>query len=292
MYFRAQTKLSPPLRGSSNDLHALNQPVTLQTGRPARGGRIARNVTSLSLGNSQLLYRFSNQTARNYPNIIYNKRVPVRIYASSRLMPDKQQPSYFVIAAVVAAELYRATQVARQIALTASNARSLAMRAGQGAAGFRPITDFIDELASITVRASDEINSQAIAISRIASDTARAESALERFDTTFSKAADAPYRASLDAPYRRTQSHRDSLRASFREQVASLKKHLEELAGELRTATVLAAMSRIEASQAGTQFEQPLNVVAQNVSEAAVEIQRRVKYSQQMFNHLGHDYAD
>lgn len=204
----------------------------------------------------------------------------------------QQQPNYFVTAAIVAAELYQAMVVARQIALTASNARSLAMRAGQGAAGFRAITDFIDELASVTVTAADAINTQAIAISRVAADSARAESALYRFDAIFNKAADAPYLTSLTASYERTQAHRDSLRISFDQQVAQLKNQLEELARELRTASVLAAMSRVEASQAGVEFEQPLNVIAQNVADAAADIQQRVSHSQQMFSHLGNAYVD
>ncbi|TQV78037.1 chemotaxis protein [Exilibacterium tricleocarpae] len=207
-------------------------------------------------------------------------------------MPQTEQPNYFVIAAIVAAELYQAMVVARQIALTASNARSLAIRAGQGAAGFRAITDFIDDLASVTVNASKVINNQAVAVSRIASDTARAEFALVSFDNAFHKASGAPYLSSLDASYQRTQEYRDSLREKFDKQVVNLNSRLEELARELRTAMVLSAMSRVEASQAGGQFEQPLNVIAQKVADAAAEIQRRVKYSRQMFSHLGKGRAD
>ncbi|WP_325892417.1 hypothetical protein [Grimontia sp. NTOU-MAR1] len=59
-------------------------------------------------------------------------------------MTDLNADSHFVTAAVVAAELYKAREIANDISLTASNARALALRAGQGAAGFRAITDFID----------------------------------------------------------------------------------------------------------------------------------------------------
>lgn len=194
--------------------------------------------------------------------------------------------SYFVVAAIVAAELHRAMQVARDIALTASNARALALRAGQGAAGFRAITDFIDNLAATTVDASQAINEQAVKMSRIASDTVRSESALQRFDKVYTKAANATHLSSLNPAYTKTKSSHGSYKALFDHQVKQLASELEELGKELRTATVLAAMSRVEASQSGIEFEQPLNVVAQSVADAAREIQRCVSNAQQLIFQL------
>lgn len=199
-------------------------------------------------------------------------------------MQNKQ--NYFVIAAIVAADLHGAMRVARNISLTASNARALALRAGQGAAGFRAITDSIDELATVTVNSSRSINELASAFSRTSADVARAESALERFDWAYRSAHDSPHLSSLDQAYTRTQKNLLRLQGIFNQQAGALKTQLDELAGELRTATVLSAMSRVEASQAGAQFEGPLNSVAQNVADAAEEIQRRVRSSQQLFTHL------
>jgi len=194
--------------------------------------------------------------------------------------------NYFVIAALVAADLHAAMAVAQGISLTASNARALALRAGQGAAGFRAITDSIEELATATVSSSRLINEHASAFSQTSADMARAETALARFDWAYESAHDSPYLSSLDGAYRRTQMKHRRLQNVFKQQVRALCSKLEELASELRTATVLAAMSRVEASQAGAQFEGPLNLVAQNVADAAAEIQRLVRSSQQRFTYL------
>ena len=202
------------------------------------------------------------------------------------------RPQHFVVAATVAAELYQAMKVARQIGLTASNARALAMRAGQSAKGFCSVTDFIDELAKFTVKASDTINGQAIAISRTATEIARAASALQRFDVVFKKAADSPHLSSLNNSYEQTLSHLNLLRCALAAQIQELTKELRELSRELRIAAVLAAVLRIEATQVDSKNEQALCVIAQSVADAAIDIQERVKYSQQLFDDLGMDYVN
>lgn len=190
---------------------------------------------------------------------------------------------FYVVAAVVASELDKAQRISKQITLTASNARALAQRAGQGAAGFKAVTDFIDELAHKTVVASKTINNQAVAISRIGSQSAHARSARERFEKVYQLAADAPYIHSIDVAYEHTRQRCDELDREFQNLAWLLKNNLEELARELRTATVLSAMSRVEASHSGKEYEQSLNVIADNVAKAASEIDAHVKRSQQMF---------
>jgi len=50
----------------------------------------------------------------------------------------------------------------------------------------------------------------------------------------------------------------------------------------LRNAVILATLSRVEASQAGTQYQEALINVADNVEGAAGQIKKHIKYSQQM----------
>ncbi len=76
----------------------------------------------------------------------------------------------FVIAAEVSAELNRGVKIAKQLQLVASNARALALRAGESAAGFRPVTDSIDELVLLTFHSSNTINLQAQHLSQIATE--------------------------------------------------------------------------------------------------------------------------
>lgn len=201
-------------------------------------------------------------------------------------MKQLNENNYFVLAAIVATELHKAMLVAREISLTASNARALALRAGHGAAGFRAITDFIDELADKTIKASREINSRAVAMSRVASESARAESALEKFEAAYRKGEDAQYLSSLDKVVARTRQQHQAGREDFNKRVWLLTNELKELGRELRTATVLAAMSRVEASQAGTEYEASLNVIAENVAEAAERIHSHVTKSQNIFSQI------
>lgn len=195
-------------------------------------------------------------------------------------------PKFFVSAATVAAELHKAMLVAREISLTASNARALALRAGHGAAGFRALTEFIDELARKTVSASKDINAEAIQMSRTASETARAEHALNSFRVAFEKGKDAAYITSINSAYERTKQQHRELESHFHQQIYQLVERLNALGRELRTATVLAAMSRVEASFAGKEFEASLNVIAENVAASSERIQQHVKKSQHLFGQI------
>nr|MBT2979976.1 chemotaxis protein [Vibrio anguillarum] len=97
----------------------------------------------------------------------------------------------FVIAAEVAAELNQSVLIAKKLLLVASNARALALRAGESAAGFRPITDSIDDLVRVTLEASHTINLKAQRISQLATARTRARAALERFENVYIQAHNA-----------------------------------------------------------------------------------------------------
>ena len=58
------------------------------------------------------------------------------------------------------------------------------------------------------------------------------------------------------------------------------------LSNELRNALILATLSRIEASQAGIEYQEALINVANNVEGAASKIKEYINYSQQMVTSL------
>jgi len=193
---------------------------------------------------------------------------------------------HFVAAAVVAAELHKAMIVAKEISLTASNAKALALRAGSGAAGFRALTDFIDELAKKTIYTSREVNTLAVQISKIASQTARVSFALERFEFAAQKAKTARYVESIAPACQRTQQEVQDMKRNFDKRVWQLKSKLDDIARELRTGIVLSTMSRVEATQSGKENEASLYTIAQNVADAAEKIRAHVNISQQCFAHF------
>lgn len=184
--------------------------------------------------------------------------------------------NYFVAAAVIAAKLEKATQIAKKLSLTASNARALALRAGNGAAGFRPLTDFIDRLANITISSSQEINQIAAELSRMAANKYRADAAITRFDIVYQKIADGKYIRTLDGGYSRTKSRQQLLFTQYQKLLHKLISKLETLKDELRTAVILATLSRVEASQAGAIFHDQLNNVADNVESSAFLIKEHI----------------
>ncbi|WP_028025251.1 hypothetical protein [Enterovibrio calviensis] len=205
-------------------------------------------------------------------------------------MNDLNVDNHFVTAAVVAAELYKAREIANDISLTASNARALALRAGQGAAGFRAITDFIDQLAETTVQTSDTINFKAVTISRLATDIVRSERTIARFNQAAKASHDAQFVQSIIDPIVHMKNDHAIVLRQFHREVAQLSELLENLAREIKTASVLSAMSRVEASQSGKKFEEGLNVVADNVSTAAERIQVHIMLSQSLCRELSDDY--
>lgn len=200
-------------------------------------------------------------------------------------MQDKKH-QFFVASAVIAAELHKATIIARDISLTASNAKALALRAGSSAAGFRALTNFIDELAQKTIRSSSHVNKIAIQLSRLASASARTDFTLEKIHLAKKKAANSPHIGSITPVEMRTQSELDTMQKRFDKLVWELESELDIIARELRTAVVLSAMSRVEATQAGKEHEASLYSIAQSVAQAAEKIQAHVNQSHQRISSI------
>lgn len=194
--------------------------------------------------------------------------------------------NYFVSVAEIAAKLDQATHIAQRLSLTASNARAVALRAGERAAGFRPLTDFIDRLAEITIKSSRNINQLAATLSQTSAEKVRADSAIAHFKVVLIKAKDSDFISSLDEVYQRCKNKQAELDYSYRRQIDRLSDELEMLSSELRNAVILATLSRVEASQAGIQYQDALINVADNVEGAASKIKDHIKYSQQMVSTL------
>jgi len=194
--------------------------------------------------------------------------------------------NYFVSVAEIAAKLDQATQIAQQLSLTASNARAVALRAGERAAGFRPLTDFIDRLAEITISSSKKINLLASTLSQTSADKVRADDAIKHFKAVFIKAKDSPFISSLDTQFELCEAANEDLETKYRRQIDQLSEELAMLSSELRNAVILATLSRVEASQAGSQYQEALINVADNVEGAAGKIKEHIKYSQQMVSIL------
>jgi hypothetical protein len=86
----------------------------------------------------------------------------------------------------------------------------------------------------------------------------------------------APYADSLNVPKDKAQQKMLACRSEFKQHVAELLDQLESVMHPARAARVIAANSRIEASQAGD-YLQSLQAVAESVDNAAQVIHDNVQ---------------
>ncbi len=190
-----------------------------------------------------------------------------------------QVKSQFVAVASIAAELSAVMGVAKEISLAAANAKAIAFRAGEKAKGFQPITDFINELAKDTIELVDGINEHALSLYQLTINEYRATDAYNKFEMVVAQSKNASFAESLEQPLLLVQQNRAECRRDFKMSVEQLQEQLAEVMHPARAARVIAANSRIEASQAG-EYLQSLQAVAESVDNAAQIIHDNVQRCQ------------
>ena len=175
----------------------------------------------------------------------------------------------FVTAASIAAELHQAMLEAKGLALTAKNARALAVRAGSKTVGFKAITHFIDELASDIIRQSQYINGVSEHLSQHAGALWRATMAADKFE--WISGQHSTNLDSLQVAMKKSYESREVLSAQLSRGLRELEQQLEEGDKHIRTANLIATSSKVEAASAGD-FRNQLEVIAQNITETADKI--------------------
>ena len=175
----------------------------------------------------------------------------------------------FVTAASIAAELHQAMLEAKGLALTAKNARALAVRAGSKTVGFKAITHFIDELASDIIRQSQYINGVSEELSQHAVALWRATMAADKFEWIASQHSS--NLASLQSAMKESYASREKLSHQLSKGLRELEQQLEEGDKHIRTANLIATSSKVEAASAGD-FRNQLEVIALNITDTADKI--------------------
>ncbi len=191
-------------------------------------------------------------------------------------MQNNQSKSQFVAVASIAAELSDVMDVAKEISLAAANAKAIAFRAGEKAKGFQPITDFINELAKDTIEMVNAINEHALLLYRLTVNEYRMSNAFNKFEIVVNQTQGVAYSDSLNEPYQKVEESMLECRREFKDSVTQLMEQLNDVMHPARAARVIAANSRIEASQAG-EYLQSLQAVAESVDHAAQIINENVQ---------------
>ncbi len=191
-------------------------------------------------------------------------------------MKKGQTKSQFVAVASIAAELAAVMDVAKEISLAAANAKAIAFRAGEKAKGFQPITDFINELAKETIELVHAINKHAFSLYQLTVNEHRMTNTYNKFATVSELSKEAAYHNSLEQPFSNVRQKMMESKRGFKLSVTQLLEQLAEVMHPARAARVIAANSRIEASQAG-EYLQSLQAVAESVDNAAQVIHENVQ---------------
>ncbi len=185
-------------------------------------------------------------------------------------------PSHFVAVASITAELRVVMEVAEEISLAAANAKAIAFRAGDKAKGFQPITDFINELAKNTIALVNEINEQALLLYQLTLKQYHLDYIARQFDQAIQQSRSARFHQSMQTPLKQIRSKQRACHSNICEQLSRLQLQLVEIMHPARAARVIAANSRIEASQAG-EYLASLQTVAESVEHAANIIHDKVQ---------------
>ena len=187
-----------------------------------------------------------------------------------------QTKSQFVAVASITSELSAVMVVAKEISLAAANAKAIAFRAGDKAKGFQPITDFINELAKETIDLVTNINVYALSLYRLTVNEYRRTVAYNKFDLVVKTTEGVAYAQSMQTPLEHAKISMQNCQRQFKRDVKQLLDQLEAVMHHARAARVIAANSRIEASQAG-EYLQSLQAVAESVDKAAHTIHDNVQ---------------
>ena len=127
-------------------------------------------------------------------------------------MPQTEAQPSFLIAALLAGRLYRVLTIAKTMSISSSNAKGISIRGGTLTAGFKPITDFISDMAKDTILISAKINATALNFSITAVNEKRAESALDDFSKVIERLDSQTKKNSLTSTFESLNEEINSLR--------------------------------------------------------------------------------
>lgn len=186
-------------------------------------------------------------------------------------MVNKPKTPVFVVAAKVAAHLYFATKIAECLSLTAKNARAITARAGIQAVGFTAITAFIQEMATSTINLAQEIDKTAIKISQFAVELERCSQAQDKFNRSLLLGKQAQFIDSINPLVSANKRQLLELQQTYSKLHRNLYDLIEQTQKQIRSATAISSMSKIEASKSGS-FQKQLEVIAANIFDSAAKI--------------------
>jgi len=186
--------------------------------------------------------------------------------------------------ATISGHLFRASLIAKRMALAAKNSRAMVLRAGTKAAGLKVISDYFDELAGKTIKLSNTINQCAISISRTSVRQWRTQTFLDRLAKSQARLAPDKSQQLNTAMENRHLFLTDQLH-SLRSQLAELKEQLADIHQYMQSSNVVAVTFRLEATQTG-EFQPMLENMASTIGKQSNDIKAHITTSQIKLSHF------
>lgn len=199
--------------------------------------------------------------------------------------PTEQVEDKLVALASIAAELYSVMAVAWGVSLAAKNAKVISAQAGEKCGGFQPITEFIDEISQQAMSGVNDINNEALRLTKIAVDEQRSINAFQRFDSVRKKDREAKYILSMAPAMQQVEKKMQASTQEFKKSLNNLSMLLETMDECMLSARAIASVSRIITSNA-QEYSDKLKVVADDLDEAAIYIKEKLSASYLHLNHV------
>ena len=197
----------------------------------------------------------------------------------------KQTEDKLVALASIAAELQSVMQVAWGVSLAAKNAKVISAQSGDKGLGFQPITEFIDEISQVAMQSVDDINTEALRLTKIAVNERRCINAFHRFDSVRKKDSNAQHMASMEPAMNRVEKSMQVSKMEFKKSFKNLTVLLEAMDECMLSARAIASVSRIVTSNA-QEYRAKLKVVADNLDDAAIYIKEKLSDSYVHLNNV------
>ena len=195
--------------------------------------------------------------------------------------PGKEQNKLIALASI-AAVLHGVKDVAWGVSLAAKNAKVISAQAGDKGLGFKPITNFIDEISQQAMKDVNEISDVAMKLSRISVCEQRSQNAYRHFAAVRGKNNNAPYIDSLVQATESVENNMLAITRDFKTTFNQLLSLLDTMDENMLSARALASVSRIVTANA-QEYRAKLEVVANDLEDAANYIKGKVQDS---YHHL------
>jgi len=193
-------------------------------------------------------------------------------------MSSKNAENILITAATVTAELSKVKKIAKEMSIAVMNAKAISHRAGEAALGFRPITDFIDEMAQDVMQLVIKITKEAFQLSQMAVERTHLVSTEQQYNRILNNAREARFVDSLKPAVSKIHKQYLSYQKTLQKNIIRLTLLLDDIQSSTKGSQVLSTTSRVEASRARG-FSASLEVVADNLEQATEKIRDLVKKS-------------